>query len=122
MAKIREQQKKFKAKMAKKKFTGIKSNTRNIKGFINGEEVFTIGEIEKTPKIKRNKECKECPQNKREDVVWNKGYEDGIEQGKYRAQREIVELIKLCNEEALNESEKEHGRAILYVIKMHKWN
>lgn len=32
-------------------------------------------------KIKRNKKCKECPQNKREDIVWNKGFQDGLEVG-----------------------------------------
>ena len=32
-------------------------------------------------KIYRNKRCKECPQNKREDVVWNKGLQDGIQIG-----------------------------------------
>ena len=30
-------------------------------------------------KIARNKDCKECPQNRREDVVWKKGYQDGWE-------------------------------------------
>lgn len=33
-------------------------------------------------KIFRNKNCKECPQNKREDIVWKKGYEDGLGVGK----------------------------------------
>lgn len=27
----------------------------------------------------RNKSCKECPQNKREDTVWQKGFADGQE-------------------------------------------
>ena len=27
----------------------------------------------------RNKNCKNCPQNKREDLVWMKGFEDGKE-------------------------------------------
>ena len=27
----------------------------------------------------RNKDCKECPKNKREDAVWLKGYNDGME-------------------------------------------
>ena len=30
-------------------------------------------------KMYRNKNCIECPQNEREDVVWRKGYKDGFE-------------------------------------------
>ena len=29
----------------------------------------------------RNKTCVECPQNEREDTVWNKGFTDGVEAG-----------------------------------------
>ena len=32
-------------------------------------------------KIIRNKNCEECPKNKREDLVWRKGFEDGKEVG-----------------------------------------
>lgn len=32
-------------------------------------------------RIFRNKKCKNCPQNKREDIVWMKGYVDGFEVG-----------------------------------------
>ena len=32
-------------------------------------------------KIIRNKNCKECPKNKREDMVWQKGCQDGFELG-----------------------------------------
>lgn len=32
-------------------------------------------------KITRNKNCIECPQNKREDIVWRKGYQDGFKSG-----------------------------------------
>lgn len=37
----------------------------------------------------RNKECKECPQNEREDIVWNKGFEDGLEVGKMKSNKMI---------------------------------
>lgn len=56
----------------------------------------------------RNKDCKECPQNKREDVVWNKGFEDGLAVGKAKQEHQhewmkadshvfggIIEWVKL---------------------------
>jgi hypothetical protein len=30
-------------------------------------------------KIWRNKNCPNCPKNSREDIVWRKGLQDGIE-------------------------------------------
>ena len=45
-------------------------------------------------KIFRNKNCKNCPQNKREDIVWQKGYYDGMEVGFIIAREAIDKLIE----------------------------
>lgn len=51
---------------------------------------------EKILKIIRNKKCKECPQNRREDIVWQKGYQDGQETGLYWAKQIIqIEIEKM---------------------------
>ena len=48
-----------------------------------------------TIKVKfRNKNCKECPQNKREDIVWEKGFQDGLEVGKSMAVTEVLKKYK----------------------------
>ncbi len=45
-------------------------------------------------KVIRNKNCKECPQNKREDVVWKKGYQDGFELGLHYIKELIEKKLK----------------------------
>jgi len=41
----------------------------------------------------RNKSCPNCPQNKREDVVWRKGFEDGLEVGTHGSKENIKAII-----------------------------
>lgn len=60
-------------------------------------------------KIIRNKDCKECPQNNREDEVWMKGFQDGWEcakanpyQGSPRFYEILEELKKLHDKKSQN--------------------
>lgn len=41
----------------------------------------------------RNKDCKECPQNEREDIVWEKGFNDGGEIGFKQGQKDFRKIF-----------------------------
>lgn len=48
-------------------------------------------------KFPRNKDCKDCPQNHREDEVWLKGFKDGFECAKtniYKGSPRFYEIIE----------------------------
>ena len=54
----------------------------------------------------RNKDCKECPQKKREDVVWQKGYQDGFE----AALRYVEVIIDKKLDRQISEKDEDYNR------------
>ena len=60
-------------------------------------------------KILRNKNCKECPQNTREDMVWKKGYDDGMEVG-----------INIGSEQSKGKYQDSYAGVLHHILDLHK--